>query len=82
MVTGYLEQNNHKPKKTEEEKKALTNGYIIFSQFILEEIFLVGGSIFLGIYLDRRLGTKCLFTIVLALIFVFVPIYNLVKRTR
>ena len=73
VVIDSSEQNNNKNKK-------IKNGYIIFTQFILEVICFMLIAVFLGLYLDKLLNTKCLFLIVLVLILGFVPIYNLVKR--
>lgn len=72
------------PNKDKKEDNNLntSKGYVIFTQFIFEVLFFLGGSIALGLYLDKLLQTRCLFLIVFVLIFSFVPIYNLIKRVN
>ncbi len=78
VVTDSSEQNNK-----ENQKKEIKKGYVAFTRFLFEVIFFIGGSIFLGLYLDNLLGTKCLFLIILVLLlFGYVPIYNLIKRMK
>ncbi len=77
-MTESSEPNKNKNKVNE--KLDAPKGYVIFTQFILEVLLFIGGAIALGLYLDKLLNTKCLFLIVLLLLFGFVPIYNLVKR--
>ena len=67
-------------KDRKETKNALTKGYVVFTQFILEVFLFIGGAILLGLYLDKLLNTKCLFLLIFIMLFGFVPIYNLVKR--
>ena len=78
MVTDSSEQNNN--KKREDSKTTSFKGYVVFTQFIFEVLFFIGGAILLGLYLDKLLNTKCLFLLIFIMIFAFVPIYNLVKR--
>lgn len=75
-VTESSEQNNKKSTT----KETASKGYVVFTQFILEVLIFVGGAIAIGLYLDKRLNTKCLFLLILLFLFGFVPIYNLVKR--
>ena len=74
-MTDSSEQNKKKKEET-----TFAKGYTVFTQFILEVLVFMGGSIALGLYLDKICKTKCLFLIILIMIFGFVPIYNLVKR--
>ena len=79
-MTESSEQNNNKDKK--EKDIDVKTGYVIFTQFILEVFVFMGGAIALGLFLDRKLGTKCLFLLILFFVFAFVPIYNLIKRVN
>ena len=91
-MIDFSEQNNEEEKKelTEEEKieekkkkqKKYVATYVIFSQFVFEVIISIGGGIWLGIWLDQKLGTKCLFILLFIFILGPVPFYNLIKRTR
>ena len=75
------EQNN-KDKEKKEKDIDVKTGYVIFTQFILEVFVFMGGAIALGLFLDKKLGTKCLFLLILFFLFAFVPIYNLIKRVN
>lgn len=75
MEIDCLEQNN-------KDNKIYKKSYIIFTQLIFEVIVFIGGSVALGLYLDKLLKTKCLFLLILLFIFAFVPIYNLIRRVN
>ena len=81
-VIESSEQNN----KEENNKKGVEftagSGYAIFTQFILDILLFVGGAIALGLFLDKKLGTKCLFLLIFVFLFGFVPFYNLIKRVN
>lgn len=77
VVIDSSEQN-----KKKQEEKEIRKGYVAFTQFLFEVIFFIGGSILLGLYLDKLLGTKFVFLLILVLIFSYVPIYNLIKRMK
>ena len=81
LVTESSEQNN-KDKEKKNKDIDVKTGYVIFTQFILEVFVFMGGAIALGLFLDKKLGTKCLFLIILFFLFAFVPIYNLIKRVN
>ena len=81
LVTEYSEQNN-KDKEKKNKDINIKTGYVIFTQFVLEVFVFMGGAIALGLFLDKNLGTKCLFLIILFFLFAFVPIYNLIKRVN
>lgn len=80
-VIESSEQNN-KDKEKKEKDIDVKTGYVIFTQFILEVFVFMGGAIALGLFLDKKLGTKCLFLLILFFLFAFVPIYNLIKRVN
>jgi len=77
-VTDYSEQNNSK-KNNDIDPKSI---YFVFTQFILEVICFISVAVFLGLYLDKLLNTRCLFLIILVFLLAFVPIVNLIKRMR
>jgi len=93
-VIDFSEQNNNEEEKvkvvTEEEKKEEKSKkarkyvatYVVFSQFVFEIIIVLGGGIWLGVYLDKLLGTKVLFLLLAILLLGPVPFYNLIRRTR
>ena len=91
-MIDFSEQNNEEEKieltqeEKEEEKKKKQKKYVatyvIFSQFVFEIIIVLGGGIWLGLWLDQKLGTKCLFILLAIFIFGPVPFYNLFTRTR
>ena len=81
LVTESSEQNN-KDKEKKNKDIDVKTGYVIFTQFVLEVFVFMGGAIALGLFLDKKLGTKCLFLIILFFLFAFVPIYNLIKRVN
>ena len=80
-MTESSEQNN-KDKEKKNKDIDVKTGYVIFTQFVLEVFVFMGGAIALGLFLDKKLGTKCLFLIILFFLFAFVPIYNLIKRVN
>ena len=91
-MIDFSEQNNNEEEKVvteeeqQEEKKKKTKKYVatyvIFSQFVFEIIIAIGGGIWLGVYLDRRLNTKVLFLLLAIFLLGPVPFYNLIRRTR
>ena len=90
-VTDYLEPNNEEEveeeiqeqEETKEKKgKRYVATYIVFSQFVFEVIILIGGAVWLGVYLDKLLNTKVLFLLLFIFLAGPVPFYNLIRRTR
>ena len=91
-MIDYSEQNNNEEEKvvTEEEKqvekkkktKKYVATYVVFSQFVFEVIIVLGGGIWLGVYLDKLLNTKVLFLLLFIFLLGPVPFYNLIRRTR
>ena len=91
-MIDFSEQNNNEEEKvvTEEEKnvekkrkaKKYVATYIVFSQFVFEIIIVLGGGIWLGVYLDKLLNTKVLFLLLAIFLLGPVPFYNLITRTR
>lgn len=87
LVTDYLEPNkeekdNKEDKEQEKKDGSFRKNYVMFTQFILEEVVFIGLAIFLGLYLDKKLNTKFVFLLVLILVLGFVPLYNLLKRLK
>lgn len=77
-MTDSSEQNNKEEiKNNNTDPKTI---YVVFTQFILEELVFIGIAVALGLFLDKKCNTKCLFLIIFIMLFGFVPIYNLVKR--
>ena len=91
-MIDFSEQNNNEEEKvvTEEEKqvekkkktKKYVATYVVFSQFVFEVIIVLGGGIWLGVYLDKLLNTKVLFLLLFIFLLGPVPFYNLIRRTR
>ena len=91
-MIDFSEQNNNEEEKvvTEEEKneekkrkaKKYVATYVVFSQFVFEIIIVLGGGIWLGVYLDKLLNTKVLFLLLAIFLLGPVPFYNLITRTR
>ena len=90
-MTDYLEPNNEEEveeeiqeqEETKEKKgKRYVATYIVFSQFVFEVIILIGGAVWLGVYLDKLLNTKVLFLLLFIFLAGPVPFYNLIRRTR
>ncbi len=81
-MTDSLEPNNKdKNKKEKEESTSIFyKSYFIFTQFVIEVILFIGSAIVLGLYLDYKANTKCLFLILFIFLFGFVPIRNLYVR--
>ena len=77
-----LEQNKKEEENKSDKTVDIKTGYVIFTQFLLEVFVFIGGSIALGLFLDKKLGTKCLFLLLFMFLFAFVPIYNLIKRVN
>ena len=74
------EEIKEEPKGKKAKKYVAT--YVIFSQFVFEIIILLGGGIWLGVYLDKVCNTKVLFLLLAIFLIGPIPFYNLITRTR
>ena len=74
------EEIKEEPKEKKAKKYVAT--YVIFSQFVFEIIILLGGGIWLGVYLDRLCNTRVLFLLFAIFLIGPIPFYNLITRTR
>ena len=74
------EEIKEEPKEKKAKKYVAT--YVIFSQFVFEIIILLGGGIWLGVYLDRLCNTRVLFLLLAIFLIGPIPFYNLITRTR
>ena len=74
------EETKEEPKGKKAKKYVAT--YVIFSQFVFEIIILLGGGIWLGVYLDKLCNTKVLFLLLAIFLIGPIPFYNLITRTR
>ena len=74
------EEIKEEPKGKKAKKYVAT--YVIFSQFVFFIFFLLGGGIWLGVYLDRVCNTKVLFLLLAIFLIGPIPFYNLITRTR
>ena len=80
IESSEQEETKEEPKGKKAKKYVAT--YVIFSQFVFEIIILLGGGIWLGVYLDKLCNTRVLFLLLAIFLIGPIPFYNLITRTR
>lgn len=72
-----------KKENNQEEKKKPLKNWMYFSGIALQMLIIIGGSVWLGIYLDNSQATSFpLFTVILSLLGVFVALYQVISSLK
>lgn len=72
-----------KKKNLKENKKKPLKNWLFFSGIALQMLIVIGGSVWLGIYLDEYRATNFpIFTLALSLLGVFVALYQVISSLK